>query len=296
MRNNFSILGKEKEKVKKVILCGWNFDYTTHWKPRDVMMPLCRHCWHQCPMMTSSNRKKRVIGPLCGEFTSDCWISPHKGQWHGALMFSFICARINGWVNNGEAGDLRRHRAHYDVTVISSVDEVWSGLSIFQCMGIIRTLASASIRARVIVLSGNLIFTRHWWSYRCPDSLTVTEIMVTGVCLCKNSKFRVTSTSFFHNCSPLFHKHLLYNILCFDIDISSYQFVWSNQWGTIQKISVFEGRNRIKIISWEGWTRLFGSSVNINLNFDKGCMAIWLHLDTGCRCVCLCIFPCIQIA
>ena len=29
-----------------------------------------------------------------------------------------ICARIHGWVNNREAGDLRRHRAHYDVTVI----------------------------------------------------------------------------------------------------------------------------------------------------------------------------------
>ena len=41
--------------------------------------------------------------------------SPHKGQWRRALMFSLICARINGWVNNGEAGDLRRHRAHYDV-------------------------------------------------------------------------------------------------------------------------------------------------------------------------------------
>ena len=25
---------------------------------------------------------------------------------------------MNGWVNNGEAGDLRRHRAHYDVTVM----------------------------------------------------------------------------------------------------------------------------------------------------------------------------------
>ena len=25
---------------------------------------------------------------------------------------------INGWVNNGEAGDLRRHRAHYDVSVV----------------------------------------------------------------------------------------------------------------------------------------------------------------------------------
>ena len=35
--------------------------------------------------------------------------SPHKGQWHGDLMFSLICAWINGWVNNGEAGDLRHH-------------------------------------------------------------------------------------------------------------------------------------------------------------------------------------------
>ena len=44
--------------------------------------------------------------------------SPHKGQWRGALMFSMICAWINGWVNNHEAGDLRRHRARYDVNVI----------------------------------------------------------------------------------------------------------------------------------------------------------------------------------
>ena len=44
--------------------------------------------------------------------------SPHKGQWRGALMFPLIWAWINGWVNNGEAGDLRRHRAHYDITVM----------------------------------------------------------------------------------------------------------------------------------------------------------------------------------
>ena len=43
---------------------------------------------------------------------------PHKGQWHGALMFSLIYAWINGWVNNHEAGDLRCHRAHYDVIVM----------------------------------------------------------------------------------------------------------------------------------------------------------------------------------
>ena len=35
--------------------------------------------------------------------------SPHKGQWRGALLFSLICSWINGWVNNGEAGDFRRH-------------------------------------------------------------------------------------------------------------------------------------------------------------------------------------------
>ena len=44
--------------------------------------------------------------------------SPNKGQWRGALMFTLICTRINGWVNNREAGDLRRHRAHYDVIVM----------------------------------------------------------------------------------------------------------------------------------------------------------------------------------
>ena len=30
-------------------------------------------------------------------------------------MFSLVCAWINGWVNNREAADLRRRRAHYDV-------------------------------------------------------------------------------------------------------------------------------------------------------------------------------------
>ena len=38
----------------------------------------------------------------------------------GALRFSLICVWINGWVNNGEAGDFRRHHAHYDVTVMVS--------------------------------------------------------------------------------------------------------------------------------------------------------------------------------
>ena len=44
--------------------------------------------------------------------------SPHKGQWRGAFMFCLI-PWINDWVNNGEAGDLRRHLTHYDVTVMT---------------------------------------------------------------------------------------------------------------------------------------------------------------------------------
>ena len=47
--------------------------------------------------------------------------SPHKGQWRVALMFSLIGARINNWVNNREAGDLRRHCIHYDVIVMGIV-------------------------------------------------------------------------------------------------------------------------------------------------------------------------------
>ena len=46
--------------------------------------------------------------------------SPHKGQWRGALMFSLIYAWINDWVNNREAGSLRRYRGHYDVIVMYS--------------------------------------------------------------------------------------------------------------------------------------------------------------------------------
>ena len=43
-------------------------------------------------------------------------------------MFSLICAQINGWVNNAEAGDFRRHRTHYDVTVMKCIflnENVW---------------------------------------------------------------------------------------------------------------------------------------------------------------------------
>ena len=49
--------------------------------------------------MTSSNGNIfRVTGPLCGEFTGHWWIP----------------------LTNRKAGDLRRHRAHYDDIVMYS--------------------------------------------------------------------------------------------------------------------------------------------------------------------------------
>ena len=50
--------------------------------------------------------------------------SPHKGKWRRVLMLSLICDWINGWINTREAGDLRRHCAPYDVTVMFC-DIIW---------------------------------------------------------------------------------------------------------------------------------------------------------------------------
>ena len=69
-------------------------------------------------MMTSSNGTKSALLAICAGNSPVSVNSPHKGQWRGALMFSLICARMNDWVNNREAGDLRRHRGHYDVSVM----------------------------------------------------------------------------------------------------------------------------------------------------------------------------------
>ena len=57
-------------------------------------------------MITSSNGNIfRITGRLGGGGTQRSPVnSPHKGQGLGTLMFSLICARISGWVNNREAG------------------------------------------------------------------------------------------------------------------------------------------------------------------------------------------------
>ena len=49
--------------------------------------------------------------------------SPNKGQWHGALMYSLICDRTNGWANNRDAGDFRCDCTYYDGTEMMTMFE-----------------------------------------------------------------------------------------------------------------------------------------------------------------------------
>ena len=84
------------------------------WKPSHLQPYFCpSYPWWRHEMETFS-----ALLALCAGNSPVPVNSPHKGQWRGALVFSLICTRINGWVNNDEAGDLRRHRFHYDVTVM----------------------------------------------------------------------------------------------------------------------------------------------------------------------------------
>ena len=70
-------------------------------------------------MMTSLNGNIfRVTGPLSGEFTGHQCIPHTKASDAELWCYLWSAPWINGWINNREAGDLRRHRAHYDVTVM----------------------------------------------------------------------------------------------------------------------------------------------------------------------------------
>ena len=52
--------------------------------------------------------------------------SPVTSKFSSQKSVTRICVWINGWVNIREAGDLRRHRAHYDVIVMKEYDGVMS--------------------------------------------------------------------------------------------------------------------------------------------------------------------------
>ena len=60
----------------------------------------------------------RVTGRLCEELTGPDEFPAQRPVTWNFDFFSLFCVRMNDWVNNREAGDLRRHRGHYDVIVM----------------------------------------------------------------------------------------------------------------------------------------------------------------------------------
>ena len=82
-------------------------------------LPLSSHHRRNLGMMTLLNGSIfRSTVPLCGEFTGYRWIPHTKAGEAGLWCFLWSAPWTNGWVNNREAGDLRRHRAHCDVIVM----------------------------------------------------------------------------------------------------------------------------------------------------------------------------------
>ena len=148
------MLGIKLMRVNKIGPSEHQWEYLPHmWYDEIVMdMKSNERPWHT--MMTSSNGNNyRIIGHLCGEFTDPRWIPRTKAS--DAKLWCFLwsaCVWINGWVNNREAGDLRRYRAHYDVTVISNLMH-WSACIIGWKSGLLDILISpyiAQMMGRVI--------------------------------------------------------------------------------------------------------------------------------------------------
>ena len=75
--------------------------------------------WPMVPftMMTSSNGNFCAgNSPVTGEFPAQRPVTRSFD-----VLFDLRLYYINAWVHNREAGDLRRHRAHYDVIVMETV-------------------------------------------------------------------------------------------------------------------------------------------------------------------------------
>ena len=121
----------------------------------------CKHSTATKFMMTSSNGNifRFTYWPLlCGEFAGHRWISLTKASDVELWCFLWSALWINGEVKNREAGDLRCHRAHYDV--------------ITMCQGM-----SSSITTQV---ESSVWLTNHCWQpintvKVCEDLFTKTE-------------------------------------------------------------------------------------------------------------------------
>ena len=110
--------------LKLLSVIGNRDRFTMRWDDRWKTNPGYIYTWgftwwrHQMETFSALLAICAGNSPVTGKFPALC-------QWGGALMFSLICAWMNGWANNREDGDLRCHRTHYDVIVMSTAVIVW---------------------------------------------------------------------------------------------------------------------------------------------------------------------------
>ena len=75
-------------------------------------------------MMTSSNGNiYRVTGPLCGNSPITREFPSQRPVMQSFNVLFDLHLKKNGWVNNWDAGGLRRHCAHYDVTIMAFITQ-----------------------------------------------------------------------------------------------------------------------------------------------------------------------------
>ena len=99
------------------------------------------------------------MSPVSGEFPAQMPVIC------GALIFSLICVwinMINGWVNIREAGDLRRHRAHYDVSVMKiAIEQRLKSGELIETISISQNLCTVGFRFEQKITNYILLFIKY---------------------------------------------------------------------------------------------------------------------------------------
>ena len=86
-------------------------------------------------MMTSSNGNILVLLDLCEGNSPVAGEFPSQRPVTRSFDVFFDVRLKNGWAIHQDAGDLRRHRAHYDITVMSTTYYMNFSAQIRKCFG-----------------------------------------------------------------------------------------------------------------------------------------------------------------
>ena len=194
----------------RIILVTANHQHPWYWLSGEYIGAWWRH-----QMETFS-----ALLALCARNSPVPVNSPHKGQWRGALMFSLIYAWINDWVNNREAGDLRRQRGHYDVIVMGLVQDC----TISSALAIQWRYCSLALSHRYVLIcqeeatfkwprhfKGSRMVVHHAHTYSC---LLNTNQQVKGLKTCflsrvllpgDNKGYSMTSAKCYQDCKQSKH-------------------------------------------------------------------------------------------